>query len=338
MTRLSPHLSSLAFQYWLQNGPKTFGSTGLYYTGGARHALTLIQWLFRLSGSSARVRRLCNAQTLNEQREIWYSGLRSVLLNRFLSWSIIGNEGWLWKALGVPAAQRRMIVEDYIKRQGPASRISALHSGRAIWQYGVDTLDPVIHHTLIGDDNHYYLLCAQGRYSTRCHPTYLTPKAYARLSSPRAFDGIRVHTDELSEVIARMAPHTLTIAVLMDSMDWFSPTGPEAAQQIKAIYKALRPGGRVLLRSAGMDPWYIKVFEEHGFAAKNASVRAPGLCVDRYVFDPVVPCFETCDQASSSDGLRVNMYASTWICHKISSVNEVGPHASTGASLKELQI
>ena len=95
-----------------------------------------------------------------------------------------------------------------------------------------------------------------------------------------------------------MQPEALTIAVLMDSMDWFMPDGPEAVAQVKAVNRALKTGGRVLLRSAGLDPWYIRVFEEHGFTSKRVAARIhPGTCTD-----------------------RVNMYASTWICRKMASL------------------
>lgn len=62
----------------------------------------------------------------------------------------------------------------------------------------------------------------------RCHPSYLTERAYAKLSKPHAFDGLRVHTDEINEVLARLQSETLTIAVIMDSMDWFDTDGAEA--------------------------------------------------------------------------------------------------------------
>jgi len=91
-----------------------------------------------------------------------------------------------------------------------------------------------------------------------------------------------------------MQPGALTIAVLMDSMDWFTPTGPEADAQAKAVNRALKIGGRVLLRSSGLNPWYIREFEANGFSAKRVAARIPpGTCTD-----------------------RVNMYASTWICTK----------------------
>ena len=117
----------------------------------------------------------------------------------------------------------------------------------------------------------------------RCHPPYLSARAHAKLSRPGAFDGLRIHTDEINEVIARIAPKSLTIAIVMDSMDWFNPTSDEAETQIKALNQALKLSGRVLLRSAGLKPWYIPVFENLGFTSKRVGARLPGTCIDRYV-------------------------------------------------------
>lgn len=83
----------------------------------------------------------------------------------------------------------------------------------------------------------------------------------------------------------------------MDSMDWFSPTSADATTQVMALNRALKPSGRVLLRSAGLKPWYVQVFEEGGFSANRVAARLPGMCVD-----------------------RVNMYASTWIMTKLGEV------------------
>lgn len=69
----------------------------------------------------------------------------------------------------------------------------------------------------------------------------------------------------------------------MDSMDWFEPADAQAQTQIQALYAALKLGGKVLLRSAGLKPWYIAVFEKNGFAAKRVGTRLPGSCIDRYL-------------------------------------------------------
>ncbi|MCJ1298633.1 hypothetical protein MMC08_001423 [Hypocenomyce scalaris] len=302
ISKLSPRMSSQACQYWLNHANvfTAHNGHGLYETGGSRHAIKLVRWLFRLLGLSAEVQRLCKAKTLNEQREIWPK-IRRVLMSRALHWTVIGTEWFAWRAAGVPPAQRRMIQEDFVEQEGLA------HSGvqrsdvrgQAMWEYMVNTLDPVVHDTLISEDNYFYLLCLQGKYSRRCHPGYLTAKAHTKLSRSEAFEGLRIHTDDLNEVIARIAPGTLTIAVIMDSMDWFGPAGDEAATQVQALNYALRFGGRVLLRSAGLKPWYMALFEQYGFSTRRVGARLPGTSID-----------------------RVNMYASTWICTKSGDLAE----------------
>ena len=104
--------------------------------------------------------KLAKAKTLNEQQEIWPS-IRKVLLSRPLHWLVVSTEWFAWKAAGVPPAQHRMILADH-QEQGDLNL-----QGEAMWQYIVDTLDPVIKNTLISDDNYFYLLCLQGRYSRK---------------------------------------------------------------------------------------------------------------------------------------------------------------------------
>lgn len=67
----------------------------------------------------------------------------------------------------------------------------------------------------------------------------------------------------------------------MDSMDWFCPRASQALTQVEALHRALKTGGKVLLRSAGLKPWYIAVFETSGFEARRVGARLPGTCIDR---------------------------------------------------------
>ena len=103
---------------------------------------------------------MCNAKTLHQQQEIW-PRIRKVLLSRVLHWTVVSTEWFAWKAAGVPPAQRRMIVEDH------RDQVDSELRGEAVWEYIVNTLDPVVNNTLISDDNYFYLLCMQGRYSQR---------------------------------------------------------------------------------------------------------------------------------------------------------------------------
>ncbi|KFZ01523.1 hypothetical protein V501_09961 [Pseudogymnoascus sp. VKM F-4519 (FW-2642)] len=305
--KLSPHLSSRAFQYWLDNvsvfSPK---GRGLYETGGSRYAVKLFRYMSNVFGLSNEVRKVLSAKTLIEQREIYRSSIRPVILSRILSSVLISQPRFLWAALGVPKNQLAVIESDYPSiSQGTESsdgkildkKVREQNRGKAVWQYMVDTLDPVVEHTLIGQDNHYYQVCMAGTYTPQCHPEYLDERAHKKLSRKDAFEGLRIHTDEIEEVVNRIRPGTLTVAVVMDSMDWFDPGSQAAATQIAKLNNALKLGGRVMLRSAGKKPWYIDEFEKWGFVAKREGVRENGGCID-----------------------RVNMYASCWILTKTKGV------------------
>lgn len=294
ISRLSPYLSSRAFQYWLNN-TKVFTGTrsrGLYNTGGSRHAIRIIRLLSTTFGFRSEIKRLVGAKTLNEQREIWSKKIRPIIMSRLLSYFVVSQEKFLWAALGVPHNQLAMLEADHIASEtlpGTPTASPLEHSkkeltsskGKAVWEYMVQTLDPVIESSLIGEDNPYYLVCLQGSYSQRCHPDYLKPKSHQKLSRSGAFDGLRIHTDEINEVVTRLTPGTLTVAVLMDSMDWFDPAAEAAGQQIEKLNRALKLGGRVLLRSAALTPWYIATFESLGFQAKRVGSRIAGACIDR---------------------------------------------------------
>ena len=166
--QMSPHLSSQAFQFWIAHA-STFTSRlgcGLYETGGSRHAVRLAKYLFVLAGLRSEVQRLCNCETIQEQRAIWHNSLRRILLNRILHWAIICHSAFLWKALGVPPAQRDMIVQDYLRKIG-AKVATPAACGQAIWDYMMDTLDPVVDNSLLKDENYFYSLCLRGRYTKR---------------------------------------------------------------------------------------------------------------------------------------------------------------------------
>ncbi len=321
LSKLSPHLSSRAFQYWLDNAGifTKAGGRGLYDTGGSKHAIRVFRWVSRIFGCRRAVTELLGSETLAQQRQVWQSKIRPALLSPLVSNIVVSSEAFLWAALGVPKNQLAMIEADHATSQavrGPAPTAKNTRA-HAIWHYMVNTLDPVIETTHIGTDNPYYHVCLTGAFSPSCHPDYLSREAHARLSQPGALDGLRIHTDEIDEVIARISPGTLTVAVVMDSMDWFDPSsgsGTPAARQISKLNRALAMGGRVLLRSSAREPWYIREFEAHGFVGKQVGDREPGSCID-----------------------RVNMYASCWVCTKVENLPPPTPgsEAEVGQALGE---
>ncbi|KAI0509042.1 hypothetical protein F5B22DRAFT_369326 [Xylaria bambusicola] len=318
ISKMSPHLSSRAFQYWLSNHRIfTKSQGGLYDTGGSRHGIRIFRWISQVFGCRAAVKDLLTAKTLNEQREIWRSRIRPALMSRLVSRFVVSQESFLWSALGVPKNQLAILEKDHAVSKAvcgpnPTAKNTRSH---AIWEYMVNTLDPVVETTHIATDNPYYYVCLDGKFSKQCHPDYLSRKAHARLSRPDALDNLRIHTDEIDEVLARITPGTLTVAVVMDSMDWFDPGSAAAKSQITKLNRALKMGGRVMLRSAGLKPWYLKEFEQLGFTAKCHGSREDGACID-----------------------RVNMYASCWICTKKENLAPPTPPTPNMDSLGSAEI
>lgn len=278
ITKLAPHLSSNAFQYWLTQGPKTFSmdGNGLYDTGSTRWALRLAKCIFKILGLSDKVDQLCKARTIREQKIIWCKYIRPALFNPIVGKLLVGNPLFLWKALGVPSNQANMM-------------------DTSILQYIIDTMDPIIGKAMISSDNYFYYLTLKGKYSRDNCPIHLTKKTHKILqnASRSSLDNIKLHTDNMSNVLKGFSEETLTVAVIMDHMDWFDPKGQDALDEISALNGALKKNGRVLLRSAATHPWYIKTFEQLGFTCEPAAIRRSGESID-----------------------RVNMYASTWVCQK----------------------
>ncbi|KAK7727264.1 hypothetical protein SLS53_009465 [Cytospora paraplurivora] len=297
ISKLSPHLSSRAFHYWLAK-THIFASRrgrGLYDTGGSKHAICVMRWIARIFGLRRFIKAILEAKTLKEQRGIWHSSTRPAFFSTLVNRLVLSQDNFLWAALGVPKNHLAMIEADHAAFCGDdQARVTRSY---AVRNYIANTLDPVVQNTHIVADNPYYHVCLAGQFSRKCHPEYLSPRTHARLSRPGVFESLRTHTDEIDEVIARITPGTLTVAVVMDSMDWFDPDSNAATSQIRKLNRALKLGGRVVLRSSALTPWYIKDFEREGFTARSHGQRTPGACID-----------------------RVNMYASYWVLTKAGNI------------------
>lgn len=65
LTKLAPHLSSNAFQYWFHKGKSTFdpNGSGLYDTGFTKWALRTARWIFTLTNLNHDVDSLCKAKS-----------------------------------------------------------------------------------------------------------------------------------------------------------------------------------------------------------------------------------------------------------------------------------
>ncbi|KAJ8325931.1 hypothetical protein QVD99_004097 [Batrachochytrium dendrobatidis] len=274
-THLSPHLSPYAYHFWKQ----TSGFSNLFKTGCSGLAIRVFQFVIRVRGLRPVVERMCSAPTLEEQNRIWLEELRPHLLSKWLI-RILNNDRFLWGALGVPPAQMQMLLQE-----------GSAH------EYCVNTLDPVVAKSHLGDDNYFYYMPLMLKYNPNAkgNPAYLTEEGFNILrSEPHRLDAIKIHTDYINNVLNnQVADNELTKVILMDHLDWFSHE--DAKTEIETVHKKMAQGGFVYWRSAGKHPWYNEIFAATGFEVIKCQVREG----DNMYID------------------RVNMYASFWSGRKL---------------------
>ncbi|OCF62173.1 betaine lipid synthase [Kwoniella mangroviensis CBS 10435] len=301
--KLSPYLSSHAYAYWLSHD--TQFSRNFYFRGYSGWALRLAQIAFFLSGVRKDVKKICKASTIAEQEKIWNKKIRPIFLGRWMVKLFLGNPMFNWHALGVPQNQMNCFlqdgtVEDYIKA----------------------TLDPIPKLTTLKDDNYFFFLCLNGRYTRSSCPAFLKPEGFRALKNGKATNAIKSHTDTILNVLRGLPDGSLTKIIVMDSMDWFDPIDPstplptsqsgaldtlnstpeaslehlrsELDYEIIEMLRVLAVGGLAIWRSAAKRPWYIQRFQLAGFKVQPIDIREDGQAID-----------------------RVNMYASFWKAEKI---------------------
>ncbi|KAF8936299.1 hypothetical protein BGZ58_004364 [Dissophora ornata] len=272
--QLSPSLSSAALQFWYKNR-STFDDC-FYETGYSGLALRLFKWLVRIKGLSKTVGEITTTDDIRVQEQLWENVVKPSTLPVWLVERVLSHPAFLWNALGVPINQMKLILDE----------------GTAV-QYIYDTLDSIMTRSLFRDDQYFYNLVVNRKYTHESCPSYLTEAGFQKLKEKQATDAMLMHTKSIIEVLKSLADGELTKAVLMDHMDWFDPK--DADDEIKEVARAVRTGGMVLWRSAGRKPWYNALFEKYGFEVQPVGVRVPG-------------------SGESID--RVNMYASCYIAIK----------------------
>ncbi|KAJ7287621.1 hypothetical protein C8J57DRAFT_1284445 [Mycena rebaudengoi] len=276
-SKIAPHLSSSAYQFWrIKDG--SFSSS-FYLHGYSGWALRLASFIFRLAGVSKDIIALCNSDTLQQQEKIWKEKLRPVILNPVVV-ALLKNPVFCWNALGVPINQRNMILNE-----------------GGIYEFIRDTLDPLATSYLFKTGNYFYLLCLLGHYTPESCPAYLTRAGFDTLKANggSVMDAFRLHTDSIVNVLRGLLDWSLTRALIMDHLDWFTPGSSDMDEEVSELHRVLAPGGFVFWRSAARNPWYNVNFERRGFKVTALGVRTgPDAAID-----------------------RVNMYASFWRAVKI---------------------
>ena len=278
-SKISPYLSSHAYQFWRLNN--NYFDRAFYFRGYTGHALRLAKVAFTLARVQKHVKAFCAAHTVEEQQAIWDKHLRSTMINRKMIRLFLSNPAFLWNALGVPMNQYNCFRNE----------------GVSVEQYAIDTLDSMPSRALVRTENYHYKLCLEGSYSRESCPLYLKKEAYKKLKqdSARLLDVFRLHTNSIVNVLRGFQDDSLTRAITMDHMDWYDPVPDsqpapslEAARvdsdksisdldrEIIELSRVVAKGGSVFWRSAAKEPWYNQRFEKMGFRVEPIHVRQTG--------------------------------------------------------------
>ena len=148
--KLSPYLSSPCYQFWDRNRSLFNASSSFYSSGYSGRAILMARWLFSVTRRFGDVQLLCSANSIEDQKRIWNDRIRPILLNQVVIF-ILKHPVFCWNALGVPANQRRMILEE-----------------GTIYDYVKDSFDPIPSYGLFKDGAYHYLLvsfyCVDSRF------------------------------------------------------------------------------------------------------------------------------------------------------------------------------
>jgi S-adenosylmethionine-diacylglycerol 3-amino-3-carboxypropyl transferase len=238
---LRPMLSPWSQTYW--DDHLHFFSAGrrnsFYYHGTSGVvAWALNNYLDRTKGLRAAIDALLNAQSLEEQRDIYYGELQSAFWNRFIRW-VCGRDMAL-SLVGVPQAQRRQVERHYTG---------------GIAQFIEECIEAVFAWLPLGD-NYFWRVYLTGEYTRDCCPEYLRQENFEHLQGGLV-DCVQVDTDTV-EGFLRKTDVPISRFVLLDHMDWLSTQRrPLLQAEWQAIVDRAAPDARILWRSGGLKVDFV---------------------------------------------------------------------------------
>ncbi|MDR3182702.1 MAG: BtaA family protein [Planctomycetaceae bacterium] len=237
--KLRNDLPPFARKYWDKKIGRYFDSKrkSFYWHGTTGTFARLINSIIDRSKMRCDVHDILNAQSLEEQREIW-ERLRKKLWSRLVRFLM--NRDTTLSLLGVPRAQRKQIETQY---EG------------GVVKFVQDCLDSVFG-TLPVQDNYFWRLYATGSYTPSCCPEYLERSNFDALKGGLV-NRISTHADTV-EGFLRKNDVQISRFVLLDHMDWLSHHLYNAlVSEWDAILLRAAPHCRILWRSGGLRTEYI---------------------------------------------------------------------------------
>jgi S-adenosylmethionine-diacylglycerol 3-amino-3-carboxypropyl transferase len=229
--KLRANLSDVSRKFWDKNIDR-FSKKTFYFFGTSG----TVAWIFnKYMDARPKLRKdlhlLLEAQTLEEQKEI-YDRIEPRVITHLMRWLI--NRHTTLTLLGVPRAQRRLIVDEYPGK---------------VAGFVKDCLRHVFAELPI-HDNYFWRLYLTGKYTHTCCPEYLMEANFETIKQ-RA-NKVKIHTNTISGFLEdNPAPYTHYI--LLDHQDWLAAHNvPALNEEWELVLKNSQKGSMMLLRSAAV--------------------------------------------------------------------------------------
>ena len=241
---LRPDLSPYAQRFWDRN-LFYFDGLGLrkrfYHYGTSGTVAWLAHQYFKTHRKLGdQVEALLHAQSMEEQREIYYR-IEEKILTPLTSWLV--KQHLTMCLVGVPTAQQSLVQEKY-QTDGIAGFIK-------------DCLRKVFTELPL-KDNYFWRLYLQGYYQPDCCPRYLQPRHFQQIR--KSSTNVATHTTSISQFL-KDQPGYYSHFVLLDHQDWLAEHDPKAlAEEWSLILTNSRPGARILMRSAAENIDFVPDF------------------------------------------------------------------------------
>ena len=243
---LRPELSPWAQGYW-DRWIRFFDSRRPFYFRGTSGSFARMVNVYvnRMLRIRPYVNQMLEADTLEEQRDIYHQHIRDRFWSRIMCFAM--NRDTTLSMIGVPRAQRRQIETQY---EG------------GIIQFIKDCVEAVFAELPLRD-NYFWRVYMTGCYTPECCPEYLRPDNFQRLKDGLV-DCIHVHTNSV-EGFLRQHDQEVTRFVLLDHMDWLADRHfPLLVSEWEAILQRAAPGARAIWRSGGLRTDFLDRVEiEH---------------------------------------------------------------------------
>lgn len=238
--KLRPHLSEWSQNFW-DRKIKWFGNprSTFYFRGTSGFFARLMKvYTDKVIKVRPHLERLLNAQSLEEQRQIYHQHIRDKFWSGLMKFAL--NRDTTMSMLGVPRAQRRQIEATY---SGDLVRyIQACLEGAFV--------------KLPMKDNYFWRVYMNGCYTRECCPEYLVPESFQKLKAGLV-ERVSAHTNSVQGFLEG---HSGSISrfVLLDHMDWLCDHFfPLLEGEWQAIVNRAAPESRLIWRSGGFNTDFV---------------------------------------------------------------------------------